>query len=167
MAKSCIGYHNSMLLRGSRSQCATDSPSSSDSASVDCMQRWPIFGCFIRLGCISEESCIWEKLSRKHKSLTYDDEVDDDLLTAKPVGALTRVLSRVLLVDVGDLEGLLGGPEALPRVGADALSSLGPVNHGGGVAAHRAGDAGVGTQTHHLRHVLLTRSGRSWKRGGT
>ena len=66
-------------------------------------------------------------------------------------------------MDVGDLEGLLGRPEALPRVGADALSPLGPVDHGGGVAAHRAGDAGVRPEAHDLRHVLLTRGGRSWK----
>ena len=95
--------------------------------------------------------------------LTYDDEVDGDLLAAESVGALARVLSGVFLVDVGDLEGLLGGPEALPRIGADALAALGPIDHGRGVAAHRAGDAGVGPEAHHLRHVLLTRRGRPWK----
>ena len=96
-------------------------------------------------------------------SLTNDDEVYLDLLAAESVGALAGELAVVLLVDVCNLEVLLGCSEPLPGVGTDALPALGPIDHGRGVAGHGAGDAGVRAQTHDLCHLLLTRGGRAWK----
>ena len=96
--------------------------------------------------------------------LTYDDEIDGDLLAAEPVGALAGVLARVLLLDVGYFEGLPGRPETLPGVRVDALPAFGPVDERGGLAAHRAGDAGVCPEAHDHRHILLARRGGTWRR---
>ena len=65
--------------------------------------------------------------------LTNYDEVDADFFGAEPVGALAHVDAGVILVDLGDLEALLGGPVAVPGVVGDGLTVLAPVDHGGGV----------------------------------